>query len=597
RDPYGPGVNFRLKNIRLIDKQGAVVAQAPLAAIGLSGRALLSGRIALGSVDFIGPRLLLFYSEGGLSLTFSHSDGSDVRSGGGGSAAAPGQSAGQQQPQGKIRPGMPIIGPAKGVQAKDINLSRTITAAFDQARKHKTASSFLTRFGVRDAVVIFDQLGTQSYWQVPDFSIDLEHKQKRSTILGQGEISSANGPWKFNFRTEQSAKQQSLTFTALIEDLIPRGLAANLPAFPFLRALNLPLTAKTSVHLSTEGELLGTEMDVKLSAGYIEAPWDHKRPMLIDKGDIHIRYDARKERIDILPSRLEWGQSHATISGVFRAVKGPGGKKTWAFDLNANDSVLGVEDFGLAPTKVQKWEMKGTVDPDTGTLVIEQFVIQLPTGSIVLAGTIVDAPGSPAVNVAGRFSAMPLNTLKKIWPKFIGSGAREWVGERVSAGHLGGGTFQIDFKGGQFAALRQGGDIPDSAFNLKMKGTGLAIHYIQKMPPIQTSDVIISMTGRSMVMDVSDGWIMLPSGKKIALGAGRFSVEDLRPDIEMGRVEFQAAGGAQSILELLDLEPFVAGQILWTPPPAESLAAPVSKAVKSRSTSPKRRWRRAVMFL
>ena len=76
------------------------------------------------------------------------------------------------------------------------------------------------------------------------------------------------------------------------------------------------------------------------------------------------------------------------------------------------------------------------------------------------------------------------------------------------------------------------------------------------MPPVQTSDVTISLTGRSMVMDVSDGWIMLPSGKKIALGAGRFSVEDLRPDIEMGRVEFQALGGAQSILELLDHEPY-----------------------------------------
>ncbi len=556
RDPFGPGVNFRLRNIRLIDKQGAVVAQAPLAAIGLSGRALLSGRIALGSVDFIGPRLLLFYSEDGLSLTFSQNDGADARQEAGSSAATPGQSVNPQQQQGKLLPGMPIIAPSKGVNAKNINLSRTITAAFDQARKHKTASSFLTRFGVRDAVVIFDQLGTQSYWRVPDFSIDLEHKKKRSIIQGQGEISSANGPWKFNFRTEQSVKQQRLTFTALIEDLIPRGLAANLPGFPFLRALNLPLTAKTSVHLSTSGELIGTEVDVKLSAGYIEAPWDSKRPMQINKGDLHIRYDALKERIDILPSRMEWGKSHATISGAFRAVKGANGKNIWAFDLNANDSVLGVEDFGLPPTKVQRWEMKGTLDQDSGTLVIERFVIQLPTGSIVLAGTIVDAPGSPAVNVAGRFSAMPLDTLKKLWPKFIGSGAREWIGERVSAGHLGGGTFQIDFKAGQFAALKQGGDIPDSAFNLKMSGTGLAINYIKKMPPVQTSDFTISMTGRSMVMDVSDGWILLPSGKKIALGAGRFSVEDLRPDIEMGRVEFQAAGGAQSILELLDHEPF-----------------------------------------
>jgi hypothetical protein len=69
RSPDGPGVLFRLRNIRLIDKNGAILAQAPLAAIGMSGSALLSGRVAPGSVDFIGPRLLLFYdSKPGLGV-------------------------------------------------------------------------------------------------------------------------------------------------------------------------------------------------------------------------------------------------------------------------------------------------------------------------------------------------------------------------------------------------------------------------------------------------------------------------------------------------------------------------------------------------
>src|SRR3972149_11686588 len=44
----GPGVLFRLRNIRLLDKDGAILAQAPLAAIGMRGSALLSGRLAPG---------------------------------------------------------------------------------------------------------------------------------------------------------------------------------------------------------------------------------------------------------------------------------------------------------------------------------------------------------------------------------------------------------------------------------------------------------------------------------------------------------------------------------------------------------------------
>ena len=79
RAPDGPGVLFRLRNIRLIDKDGAILAQSPLAAIGMSGSALLSGRLAPGSVDFIGPRLVLLYDPvQGLALSFSRPTADDT---------------------------------------------------------------------------------------------------------------------------------------------------------------------------------------------------------------------------------------------------------------------------------------------------------------------------------------------------------------------------------------------------------------------------------------------------------------------------------------------------------------------------------------
>ena len=555
RDKTGPGVNFRLRNIRLIDKQGAVVAQAPLAAIGLSGRALLSGRIAPGSVDFIGPRLLLFQTEeGGLSLSFTRSTASaDPQSalrGRVGEGAAPGKGSTSSGQHALAEPGISIIGQSKG-----INLSRTIAAAFDQVRKRKTASAYLSRFGVRDAVVIFDQLGKQSFWQVPDFSIDLKHKKKESIILGKGAISSASGPWKFNFRTEQSAKHKRLTFTALIEDLVPTGLASNFPGFPALQALHLPLSAETSVHLSTAGKLLGAEAKVDVSAGQIVLPWDRKYPVIIDKGKLHVRYEAQKDRVDILPSKIEWGKSHATFSGSFSPVKDQDNKDLWAFDLKADDALFGVEEFGLEPTRVQKLEARGTVDKQAGRVVIQKFTMQLKEGLIEFAGTVVDAPGSPEIKLAGNFSSMSLDILKKMWPKFIAAGARQWVGKKVSAGQLTGGSFEIDMKPGELANLQKGGDIPESALIVDLAATGLEMHYIPGMPPIQTADTTLQIRGRSMEFNAPEGWVLLPSGKKIMLGAGRFSVDDLRPLPEIGKIEFTTSAPAQAMLELLDHKP------------------------------------------
>ena len=98
RAPDGPGVLFRLRNIRLIDKDGAILAQAPLAAIGMSGSALLSGRLAPGSVDFIGPRLLLLYDPvQGLALSFSRPAAGDTE------ALDPRLAAGRASPPSKKR--------------------------------------------------------------------------------------------------------------------------------------------------------------------------------------------------------------------------------------------------------------------------------------------------------------------------------------------------------------------------------------------------------------------------------------------------------------------------------------------------------------
>jgi len=538
RDAEGPGVNFRLRNIRLIDAQGAVVAQAPLAAVGLSGRALLRGRIAPGSVDFIGPRLLLFYTpEDGLSLSFSRETAA--------------RSEGQRPlPAGDGSAGLPIIG--KGTE---INLTKTVAAAFDQARRNKTASSFLTRFGVRDAVVVFDQLGKQSFWRVPDFAIDLQHKKRESIIFGQGAISSTDGPWKFNFRSEQSTQENSLAFTAVIQDLIPSGLAENFPSFPALKSLRLPLSAETSIELSTSGDLKSASATLDIAKGLVEVPWDLKRPVRLDEGRLQVRYDAEARQLKILPSQLKWGRSHATISGTFSQAPGEEDSSVWQFDLKADDALLEADEFGLAPMRVKQWFAQGSVDKDAGKIVLRKFIMELPQGSIEFAGTVVDAPGSPEVRLAGNFSAMPLASLKQMWPKFLAGGAREWVGERVGAGQVTGGSFEVDMEAGELARIAEGGKVREGSLQVDLTATGLEIFYIPEMPPVQTGDAIFEIEGQRMALDVADGWIILPTGKKVMLSAGKFTVDDLRPDPQTGVIEFDARGPAHSVLELLDHEP------------------------------------------
>ena len=62
-------LQFELRNVRVSDAEGVPLVVAPSAAVSLSRRALLRGRIAAESLDLMSARLRLFYSDDGtLSL-------------------------------------------------------------------------------------------------------------------------------------------------------------------------------------------------------------------------------------------------------------------------------------------------------------------------------------------------------------------------------------------------------------------------------------------------------------------------------------------------------------------------------------------------
>ncbi|MGI8724311.1 MAG: AsmA-like C-terminal domain-containing protein [Methyloceanibacter sp.] len=557
RSPDGPGVLFRLRNIRLIDKEGATVAQAPLAAIGLSGSAVLSGRIAPGSVDFIGPRLLLFYeSDQGLSLSFSKSTVSESEALIRGSLPPDGQNSTEI----RRTPSETVIA-KRGERPPDMipsgrpfDITGTITQIFESARSG--SSSYLTRFGVKNAVVVLDQNGTQTQWQVPDFAVDLNHRNRRSILVGHANLSSSKGEWGLEFRTEQLSKRQGLSFTALIEDLVPSGIAEQFPSIGLLKALDMPVTGEANVELSHSGDFIAGEAEFHLKPGQLTTPWDPDRSMQIDEGKLRVRFVKGEDRAELLPSTLKWGNSEATISGQFRPVRDANGAPTsWNFALKADDAVFGVEEVGLATIRVDEWLVAGNIAPGSSQVTISKFIIRSGTASIEFAGSMIDAPGSPEVKFAGTVSPMSLDTLKLLWPKFLAGGAREWALERVSGGQVLGGKFSLALQPGELAQIESGGEVPPGAINVELDLADMNITYIPKMPPVATKAARLSVSGTVFAVDIPSAKIGLPSGAEIALSEGRFFIPELRQDPQQGEITFKARSTTPSVLQLLDHEP------------------------------------------
>jgi hypothetical protein len=550
RSADGPGVLFRLRNIRLMDKDGEVVAQAPLAAIGMSGSALLAGRFAPGSVDFIGPRILMSYnSDQGLSLAFSKPGEDSVLMRG---ALGPGEASSEAPKKAAPHTVQRAAEPARA--ARKFNLTNTVTEAFERTRRGDT--SYLTRFGFKDAIVVLNQNGTQTLWQVPDFAIDLEHLEKRSILVGQANVASSRGDWQLEVRTEQHAKHNSLGVTALVENLVPSGIAGNFPTVGILKALDMAVDGVTTFELSRSGDFKSGEARLKLAPGQITPPWDPDTPVRIDHGDFTVRYIEDTDVIELAPSTLRWGNSNATFSGKLRPVRDARNRVvSWNFNLKADDAVFGVEELGLGPLKIDEWTATGNLSPKDGRVTLSRFVIRAGDASITASGKVVDAPQSPAVTLAGEVSPMPVDTLKLLWPKFLAGKARQWVLERVAGGQVLGGKFNVALPAGAIAAIEKGGAAPDGAVNVELNFTDTSITYIPKLPPVATGDAKLTVSGTEFAVDIPKAKIVVAKGHEVALTEGRFFIPDLREDPQQGIITFRAAAATPTVLQLLDHEP------------------------------------------
>ena len=553
RSDDGPGVLFRLRDIRLIDKDGEIVAQAPLAAIGMSGSALLSGRLAPGSVDFIGPRLLMSYTDNkGLSLAFSKNDAqSDELIRGALPAGGPSSDLTGQMPPPRqaARPqAVPSANP------RQFDLTKTVEDVFDRTRRGDT--SYLTRFGFKDAIVVLNKDGTQTLWQVPDFAIDLEHLDKRSILVGQANVASSRGDWQLEVRTEQRVRTNSLGITALIENLVPSGIAGNFPSIGILKALDMAVDGKANAELSKSGDFLSGEAKLKLAPGQITPPWDRDTPVRIDHGDFTVRYMPEKDVVEIAPSTLRWGKSKATFSGEFRPVRDDKRKVvSWNFSMKGDDAVFGIEERGLGPIAIDEWTAAGSLAPKDGRVTLSSFVIRAGDAKITASGNVVEAPGSPAINLAGELSPMPVDTLKLLWPKFLAGKARKWVLERISGGELLGGQFKVALAPGALAAIEEGGAAPEGAVNVELNFRDMSIAYIPKMPPVVAEQGKLTVTGTEFTVDIPRAKIVVADGHEVQLGEGRFYIPDLREDPQQGVISFRAAATTPTVMQLLDHEP------------------------------------------
>ena len=188
-----------------------------------------------------------------------------------------------------------------------LDLARWLSDSTSRARRGDDATRGLREVGVRNAVVVLDYEGNRSQWQVPEASLDLEHRKQRSVIAGSARVAGNRGPWAMSFRFEDSDKTGNIELTTTIRDLVPsvigQGVSGVVAAWSLSIYRCLPTFPRV---LSTDGDVQTAKVAMELGAGRFGLPGMSSAPAQIDAGTAS--------------SRLQWFATVAQADAVHREV-------------------------------------------------------------------------------------------------------------------------------------------------------------------------------------------------------------------------------------------------------------------------------------
>lgn len=526
-------LELRLRDLTVVEPDGAVVISAPQSAINISLAGLLSGRVVPARIVLIDPVITLAYKPD-QGLVFDQTADLPV----------PGE------------PGPAQIRPDASARPSEVNIAKALTDASFRARRGLDASHYLTEFGLSNAtLVILSGEGSHS-WNIPEASIDFNHGKRRSVISGRASVTSPSNAWALSFITDESEKSGRLLVNVTLRDLVPASLADAAPPMALLRVFQMPLAGDATVELSKDGNVVSTDLALELGAGRITHP-DLTKPIELSAGLFKLNYDGASRRWDLQPSPMKWPDGSLLFQGSMKDVAQAGQDSQWQFELEGKNAVFEAPQFNVPPVALDVWRATGDFVPKFGRVNVEEFKLS-GGGADVTAKAVFEAgPDGDSARADVTISPMPLATLKALWPSSLAPGARGWVGENVDA---------VDFKGGTLHYVN-GGYIksePDAdarashareLVSASFEVADATFRPLDDMSPIKAPRALIQIHNNALEAIVPEGFVDLGDGRTVPLKSGRLYSPDVLPKRSDGEITFTTSSPLSAFLDAVEQLP------------------------------------------
>jgi hypothetical protein len=543
RDAKGR-TSLRLRDIVVRDADGTVVASAPKAEVGLSGRSLLMGRLRAQSLNLVGAEMSVRIETDGRLTVFAGADKRPI------AVAEPTKPViASPGPNEQALPGTPAL------RAEFENLA-TLMARVDAVGESGLDGHDLRELGLKNGNLIVDDRRNGKQWKFDGINVSLT-RPRQGGVIFRLESDNEERPWVITAAMRPlSEGMRAMGIEARkvsTRDLI---LALRLNTGNF--DIDIPLSASVRAEISREGVPQAVQGQLVAEAGTIVDQSNDKLNVNIDHADFRFNWDNRRNSL-LVPFQVQSGGNQFTMRAAFEPSPDQSG--TWLLDVSRGDTVI--DPIIFAPLgdeeglSINRIAVRARIDTARKRIDLEQGdfsrVDTRPSHNVGVAVTgRFDYSGEPHVAFGVACTRMPVSAMKRIWPIFAAADVRAWVEEHISGGMVeraviaGNAPLEV-FK-------HDGPPTPDDGLSVDIETSGTTVRPIATLPAIRDADLTLRIVGRNAVVNIGRGTAEVATGRKLNVAGGVFEVPDTHPKPVSARAAFRIDGTMPATAALLSSE-------------------------------------------
>ncbi|MGI9481803.1 MAG: DUF3971 domain-containing protein [Hyphomicrobiales bacterium] len=544
RDAESGRTSLRMRDLRLFDDNGILIAKAPRAAIGVDISALLTGSVVPRRLELIGPNIKIRrLITGEVKMGFGDAD-QTLRP-----ASTPPVVSGDAQPDpaDAVQP----LGEEVVLKAPASGLTHYVKKEFFSKRGGSAASTINAITISNASISLYDQ-ENNSFWRIPSANLAFKKTDFGASLFFDATVASGKKPWKLDLVANYRRSSDGYSVIARISDLVPADLSKKIFMLSQLTQVRLPLSGQVNVEIQGDGKMNSATANLVAAPGVVDFPDFLSSPIVVDKGKLNLVWDPKFKALQLTNSSAHIGKTVAKLSGQFQPFWSQTGfLEKIGFTMNARNSA----SSGPKP-QVDRIDITGAAFVEEGRVNVDDLLIMSTDGGLRLRGVFAEGDEALSMRVSGRVQNLPLSLANTMWPPIVAPLARDWMQKNIKAGKLEQGTFHIDLPSHILGpAIREKRPIPDKLIDAKLKFSGVTTAYYAGQPDVQNLSGHIAIRGDSMDLTELTGTIPSEAGGSLQVVSGRMNITELANPISKGDLQVVATSDVSALLELADRPP------------------------------------------